>query len=153
MLLTSLWSASGPKASNLLTEFSLKKYWFYPNHLHISWMKQNMPFLVRFEKETGKINQLAPLTYFQPRVVLQHWQYISATACSPVSRTRSSAGPVPIFTLKKTMIFVPSLILGIMEFESAEIIETWFRKKKCQRQYVKMEKKTFDALKKPMSSY
>jgi hypothetical protein len=39
------------------------------------------------------------LTYFQPRVVLQHSQYMSATAWSPVKRTRSSACPHPTLTL------------------------------------------------------
>lgn len=39
------------------------------------------------------------LTYFQPRVVLQHSQKMSATACSPVRRTRSSAVPQPTLTL------------------------------------------------------
>ena len=37
-------------------------------------------------------------SYFQPRVVLQQSQYMSATAWRPVKRTRSSAGPQPIFT-------------------------------------------------------
>lgn len=37
-------------------------------------------------------------SYFHPRVVLQHSQYMSATAWSPVSRTRSSAGPHPTLT-------------------------------------------------------
>jgi len=40
------------------------------------------------------------LTYFHPRVVLQHSQYMSATACRPVSKTLSSAGPQPTFTLQ-----------------------------------------------------
>ena len=39
------------------------------------------------------------LTYFQPRVVLQLSQKISATECSPVSRRRCSAGPHPTLTL------------------------------------------------------
>ena len=39
------------------------------------------------------------LTYFQPSGVLQHSQKMSATACRPVSRTRSSADPQPTFTL------------------------------------------------------
>ena len=43
----------------------------------------------------------AKLTYFQPSVVLQHSQKMSATACSPVSNTLSSAGPQPMFTLCK----------------------------------------------------
>lgn len=40
------------------------------------------------------------LTYFQPRVVLQLWQKMSATECSPVSSSRCSAGPQPTFTLR-----------------------------------------------------
>lgn len=42
-----------------------------------------------------------PLTYFQPRVVLQHSQEISATSCRPVNKTLSSAGPQRMFTLNK----------------------------------------------------
>lgn len=42
------------------------------------------------------------LTYFHPRVVLQELQQISATACSPVRRIRSSALPQPMFTLPQT---------------------------------------------------
>ena len=41
------------------------------------------------------------LTYFQPRVVLQHSQNMSATAWRPVNNTLSSAGPHPTFTLKR----------------------------------------------------
>lgn len=41
------------------------------------------------------------LTYFQPRVVLQLWQKMSATECSPVSSSRCSAGPQPTFTLRR----------------------------------------------------
>lgn len=40
------------------------------------------------------------LTYFQPKVVLQFSQWMSATAWRPVSSTRSSAGPQPTFTLR-----------------------------------------------------
>uniref|UniRef100_A0A8C3CFA6 Serpin domain-containing protein n=1 Tax=Cairina moschata TaxID=8855 RepID=A0A8C3CFA6_CAIMO len=39
------------------------------------------------------------LTYFQPRVVLQLSQKMSATECSPVSSRRCSAGPQPTLTL------------------------------------------------------
>lgn len=45
------------------------------------------------------------LTYFHPRGVLQHSQYMSATACNPVSSTRSSAWPQATFTLKHKIIF------------------------------------------------
>lgn len=41
------------------------------------------------------------LTYFQPSVVLQLSQKISATECSPVSRRRCSAGPQPTLTLSQ----------------------------------------------------
>uniref|UniRef100_A0A480HLK6 Protein yippee-like 3 isoform X2 n=1 Tax=Sus scrofa TaxID=9823 RepID=A0A480HLK6_PIG len=37
-------------------------------------------------------------SYFQPKVVLQFSQWMSATAWRPVSSTRSSAGPQPTFT-------------------------------------------------------
>lgn len=37
-------------------------------------------------------------SYFHPRVVLQHSQKISATACNPVNKTLSSAWPHPTFT-------------------------------------------------------
>lgn len=43
---------------------------------------------------------MGALTYFQPRVVLQLWQKMSATECSPVSSSRCSAGPQPTFTLR-----------------------------------------------------
>lgn len=42
---------------------------------------------------------LPVLTYFQPSVVLQLSQKISATEWSPVSRRRCSAGPQPTLTL------------------------------------------------------
>lgn len=42
------------------------------------------------------------LTYFQPRVVLQLSQKMSATEWSPVSSSRCSAGPQPTLTLRKT---------------------------------------------------
>lgn len=41
------------------------------------------------------------LTYFQPSVVLQLSQKISATEWSPVSRRRCSAGPQPTLTLSQ----------------------------------------------------
>lgn len=41
------------------------------------------------------------LTYFQPRVVLQLSQKMSATEWSPVSRRRCSAGPQPTLTLSQ----------------------------------------------------
>lgn len=44
------------------------------------------------------------LTYFQPSGVLQHSQYISATACNPVRSTRSSALPCDTLTLKQLKI-------------------------------------------------
>ena len=69
-----------------------------------------MNHLEVFQRETITMSQglnLCPslydcrLTYFQPSVVLQHSQNISATACKPVSNTLSSAGPQPTLTLKK----------------------------------------------------
>lgn len=42
------------------------------------------------------------LTYFQPRTVLQHTQWMSATVCRPVMSTRSSLGPSTTFTLQRT---------------------------------------------------
>ena len=54
-------------------------------------------------REKFKLNKVQNvLTYFQPSIVLQHSQKMSATAWRPVSRTRSSAGPQPTFTLKKS---------------------------------------------------
>lgn len=44
---------------------------------------------------------LLGLTYFQPSVVLQLSQKISATEWSPVSRRRCSAGPQPTLTLSQ----------------------------------------------------
>lgn len=41
------------------------------------------------------------LTYFQPSVVLQLSQKMSATEWSPVSRRRCSAGPQPTLTLSR----------------------------------------------------
>lgn len=53
-------------------------------------------FFLSFPLET-----FYPLTYFQPSVVLQFSQYMSATAWRPVNKTRSSAGPQPMFTLNQ----------------------------------------------------
>ncbi len=48
-------------------------------------------------------------SYFHPSVVLQHSQKISDTACKPVSRTRSSAGPHAIFTTELNKYALPWL--------------------------------------------
>lgn len=48
-------------------------------------------------------DELRKLTYFQPSVVLQPSQQMSATACRPVNRIRSSAGPQPTLTLRTTV--------------------------------------------------
>lgn len=46
-------------------------------------------------------------SYFHPRVVLQRWQKISATWCSPVRRTLCSAGPEPILTTESNRYALP----------------------------------------------
>lgn len=47
------------------------------------------------------LSSLRILTYFQPSVVLQLSQKMSATEWSPVSRRRCSAGPQPTLTLSQ----------------------------------------------------
>jgi hypothetical protein len=47
------------------------------------------------------VSRPCALTYFQPSVVLQFSHDMSATACRPVSSTRSSAGPHLMFTLSR----------------------------------------------------
>jgi hypothetical protein len=47
------------------------------------------------------LSSLPILTYFQPSVVLQLSQKMSATEWSPVSRRRCSAGPQPTLTLSQ----------------------------------------------------
>lgn len=50
------------------------------------------------------------ITYFHPSGVLQHSQYISATAWSPVSSTRSSAWPQATLTLLSNFGVISSVI-------------------------------------------
>ena len=57
-------------------------------------------------------------SYFQPRVVLQQSQYMSATAWSPVNRTRSSAGPQPIFTTELKRYARPIVVERYMLFRT-----------------------------------
>lgn len=51
---------------------------------------------------TPRLGVPGALTYFQPRVVLQLSQKMSATEWSPVSSRRCSAGPQPTLTLHQT---------------------------------------------------
>lgn len=64
--------------------------------------------LVKMVETCVSSNSKKPLTYFHPRVVLQHSQNMSATACRPVNKTLSSAGPQPTLTLKNnhTLMFI-----------------------------------------------
>lgn len=58
-------------------------------------------------------------SYFQPRVVLQHSQYISATACSPVNSILSSAGPHPTFTTELKRYALPWLPWNDLDMSSS----------------------------------
>lgn len=60
-------------------------------------------------------------SYFQPSVVLQHSQKMSATACSPVSNTLSSAGPQPMFTTLLNRYALPWL-----PWNDLDINSSWF---------------------------
>lgn len=59
---------------------------------------------------------LQVLTYFQPRVVLQLSQKMSATEWSPVSRRRCSAGPQPTLTLSQETRRNPAPVESFCQF-------------------------------------
>ena len=67
---------------------------------HLMSVKVNDSMVIMYDGKRSGWLICSILTYFQPRVVLQHSQKMSATAWRPVSSTLSSAGPQPMFTLK-----------------------------------------------------
>lgn len=72
-------------------------------------------------------------SYFQPRVVLQHSQYISATACSPVNKILSSAGPHPTFTTELKRYALPWLPWKDLDMSSSWLARCALQ---CMQEYV-----------------